>query len=421
MPTRHRREHSLPGGQPSYGAAPHGIAMEGAKLLPIVGVPYALAAMSLLLISLPLPLISAEFGLPGPLAGFLGGSVFIGMLLGAVTFGPLADRIGRKLSLEAALATLGTSTALCSLAADWAQLVAFRVLAGVGIGSTIPLCFVYLAEFTEPSTRGRTLVLLDSFWAYGWIAATILGYLVIPAYGWRAYFAASAAPVLALVPALHAVLRETPMYSERAARGRRSVLDSLKALWARGMRRVTASTWLMWFSIVFGYYSFFLWIVSYMRRMGYPLPQAYWYSMVTSFAQIPGYFAAAYLVDRWGRRPTLTSFSLATAASLVMFSLSRSPTELVLWLSMVCFFCLGAWGVVMCYTAEPYPTPLRGTGYGFASGFGRLAGIVGPTAVGLMLSCLGVAATVQAVSLLFVILAADMLLLGVETKGRELE
>jgi len=375
--------------------------------------------MTLLLISLPLPLISKEFGLPGPLAGFLGGSVFIGMFLGATSFGFIADRIGRKKALEAALSIFGLATILCSLTSNWFHLILLRVLTGIGIGATIPLCFVYLAEFTEKSTRGRVLVLLDSFWAYGWIIATLIGYLVIPVYGWRSYFVTSGVPILLSLPILHLLLQETPLYSSRA-RERASLFVNLKTLWSKELIRATLSTWIMWFFMVFGYYSFFLWIIGYMRKLGYPLPTAYFYSLLTSFAQLPGYFSAAYLIDKWGRKPTLSSYSLITAISIIGFSLSRSPLELVFWLSLICFFCLGAWGVVMCYTAEPYPTPVRGTGYGFASGFGRIAGIVGPTLIGYLLSALGLASTLQIVSLAFIVLTLDMLILGIETKGKEL-
>jgi len=392
--------------------------MKYIKLLCLIGLPYALAAMTLLLISLPLPLISKEFGLLGPLAGFLGGSVFIGMFLGATSFGFIADKVGRKSALEIALLIFGLATILCSLASNWLHLIMLRVLTGIGIGATIPLCFVYLAEFTEKTTRGRVLVLLDSFWAYGWIVATLLGYLVIPVYGWRSYFITSGIPILLSLPILHFSLRETPLYVSKGRRA--SLLTNLKTLWSKSLIRATLCTWIMWFSMVFGYYSFFLWIIGYMRRLGYPLPTAYLYSLLTSFAQLPGYFSAAYLIDKWGRKPTLSTYSLVTAVSVIGFSFSRSSFEIVLWLSLICFFCLGAWGVVMCYTAEPYPTHVRGTGYGFASGFGRIAGIIGPTLIGYLLSGLGLTTTLQVVSLAFVVLALDMLFLGIETKGKEL-
>ncbi len=384
-----------------------------------IGVPYAFAALTLLLISLPLPLISEEFGLPGVLAGFLAGSVFIGMFIGATSFGWLADRVGRKKALQIALLILGLSTLLCSFSTDWLQLILLRVLTGIGIGSTIPLCFVYLSEFTEPSTRGRVLVLLDSFWAYGWILATLLGFLVIPGFGWRTYFVSSAIPVLASLAILHYFLPETPLYLAKAKKI--SPLSALKQLWSKDLRKITAGIWVMWFFIVYGYYSFFLWIIGYMRKIGYPLPEAYFYNLLTSLAQIPGYFLAALLVDRVGRKPTLIGFSAATAISILGFSLSKTPLELVLWLSLIDFFCLGAWGVVMTYTAEPFPTYIRGAGYGFASGFGRIAGIVGPTLTGYMLSRLSVERALQVISIAFIVIALDIAVLGVETRGRELK
>lgn len=392
--------------------------MKIVRLLLLIGVPYALAAMSLLLISLPLTLISKEFGVAGPLAGFIGGSVFIGMFLGAILLGSAADKIGRKKSLILALLILGLSTLSCSLVKNWMQLIVLRIITGIGIGSTIPLCFVYLTEFTKKENRGKVLVLLDSFWAYGWIIATLLGYFVIPQYGWRMYFMASSVPVILVALLLAITLHETPMYASQ--RLSLSFLERLKVLWSRELIRMTLCTWIMWFTMVFGYYSFFIWIIGYMRKMGYPLPAAYFYSLITSFAQIPGYFSAAYLVDKVGRKKTLISYTIATAISVMGFAYSKTAEELVLWLSLICFFCLGAWGIVMCYTGEVFPTRVRGTGYGFASGFGRIAGIVGPTLVGYLLTTIGLINTLCLVALVFILLAIDMAILGIETKNIEL-
>ena len=389
------------------------------RLLLLTGIPYAIVAMTLLLISLPLPLLSSEFEIPEIYAGFLGGSVFIGMFLGATFFGVLADRIGRKRSLVLALILLGLSTLICSVTPSWETFILMRVLTGLGIGGSIPVFFVYLAEFTGLEDRGKTLVLLDSFWAYGWIIASFLGFMVIPAYGWRSYFLVSSVIIFLTAIPLHFLLRETPLYRKRGRRVK--IIESIKLLWSKTLRRATASTWIMWFSMVFGCYSFFLWIIGYMRRMGFNLPEAYALNLLTSFAQIPGYFSAAYLIDKVGRKPTLVSYALLTALSVFGFSSATSPIGVTTWLSLVCFFCLGAWGVVMCYTSEPYPTSVRGTGYGFASGFGRIAGIIGPTIIGFLLQSLELSGTLSVVSFAFIILAVDMAILGLETKGKELE
>jgi len=182
-------------------------------LLLVIGIPYCFVAMDVLLISLVLPLLRVQWVLPGELTGFLAGSSFIGMFIGASGWGYISDFIGRKKSLELTIITFTIFTGLSALAWDWSSLILMRILTGVGLGGCIPICFVYLSEFIPAKNRGSFLVLLDSFWAYGWILATLLGYLVVTPYGWRAFFLTGAVPVVTVL-IVHLALPESIRYLE---------------------------------------------------------------------------------------------------------------------------------------------------------------------------------------------------------------
>jgi len=416
------------------------------KLLAVIGTPYTFVAMDLLLISLALPSITKAFDIPARIAGFLAGSVFIGMMVGAATWGFLADLLGRKKALELTILIYSLFTGLTAASWSWQAIVAFRILTGVGLGGCIPLCFVYLSEFIPAAHRGRFLVLLDSFWAVGWILASLLGYLIIPKLGWRYYFIAGSLPILSLI-LTHLYLPRSIRFLEDKGRTREAVKElekiavktgvkieeiapeekpreqkvPVKELWSKEYRKRTIFAWIMWFCMVYGYYSLFLWIVKFMAATGYPVPKAMYYALTTSLAQLPGYFTAAYLVDTIGRKPVLTSYLLLTAASTAAFSTAKTPVEIVAYLSAISFFCLGAWGVVMTYTAEVYPTRVRGTGYGAASGFGRIAGLIGPTIIGFLLETYGVKTSILATALVFLVGALNVVILGIETKGLTLE
>ncbi|OYT62234.1 MAG: MFS transporter [Thermofilum sp. ex4484_15] len=412
-----------------------------------VGMPYLFVAMDLLLISLALPYLSKAFHLPGALAGFVAGSIFIGMMIGASLWGFLADVLGRKRALQLTVTMYAIFTGLSALSWNWISMTILRIVTGIGMGGTIPLCFVYLSEFIPAKHRGKFLVLLDSFWAYGWIMASLLGYLIIPKLGWRFYFLFGTIPILTLIP-LQLYLPESVRFLEE--KGRKGEAEkalrevSKKAgytlpkqlgyaksgaevkvtvweLWSSKYRRRTLFSWILWFCMVYGYYSFFLWIIKFVAGLGYPVPKAMFYALITSFAQIPGYFLSAWLVDKIGRRPTLTTFLVLTAASIFGFAYSKTSLELIAWIAVISFFCLGAWGVVMTYTAEVYPTRIRGTGYGAASGFGRLAGLIGPTIIGFLLDRYGLFVALTVTSASFLVGALDTLILGIETKGKTLE
>src|SRR5207247_9776137 len=94
--------------------------------------------------------------------------------------------------------------------------------------------------------------------------------------------------------------------------------------------------------------------------------------------QVPGYFVAAWRVERWGRKPTLVAYLAGTALSAVMFGNAGTGTDAFVWAALLSFFDLGVWGVVYAYTPELYPTAVRATGAGVAAAVGRRGGIIGP-------------------------------------------
>ena len=140
-----------------------------------------------------------------------------------------------------------------------------------------------------------------------------------------------------------------------------------------------------------------------------------------TLAQIPGYFVASMLVDRIGRKPTMTIFILGTAVSAYMFGGAVSDAQIYLWGCLMSFFNLGAWGVLYTYSPELYPTEARSTGVGWAAAFGRIGGILAPMVVGGMMTGPD---KIPMVFMMFtgvlIIVALDMLILGDETKQKAL-
>ena len=142
--------------------------------------------------------------------------------------------------------------------------------------------------------------------------------------------------------------------------------------------------WVLWFEMVFSYYGIFTWLPQILAATnGYDLGRSFGAVLLITLAQVPGYFSAAYLVERWGRKPTLVTYLLGSAAAALLMGLrglgaEASGAELILWGSLGSFFNLGAWGVVDGYTPELYPTYARGSGAGWAAGIGRIGGIAGP-------------------------------------------
>jgi putative MFS transporter len=300
------------------------------------------------------------------------------------------------------------------------------------------------------------IVLLESFWAYGTILAGIVAITVVANYGWRWGFAVGALPAL-YVAYLRRALPESPRFLaekgrapeadavvrrvERAGGGAlltlapaiaptRAGRTRMAELWTGRYARRTAMLWILWFGVVLTYYAMFLWIPSLLVARGFDAArpgQANMLFFLSTLAQVPGYFSAAWLVERWGRKPTLVVFLLGTAVSAFMFGNIGAGTDVahanlvLLWLSLLSFFNLGAWGVVYTYTPELYPTSIRATGAGVAAAVGRVGGIVGPYLTPLLVTAVATNGTFAVFMVLLVITAAAVAVLGEETRGRSLE
>jgi MFS transporter, putative metabolite:H+ symporter len=193
------------------------------QLLLVCGVTWAADAAEVLLLAFALPAISAEFSLSRAASGLLVTSTFLGMLIGAWFWGPVADRVGRRAGFQVTVLVFAVFGTLSALAPTAGTLMVLRALTGFGLGGALPLDFALYAEYLPSRNRGRNLVLLESFWALGTVAAAGLALLLIPTVGWRPLLACSALAA-ALVWWIRRQVLESPRYlaaSGRTAEARR--------------------------------------------------------------------------------------------------------------------------------------------------------------------------------------------------------
>jgi putative MFS transporter len=193
-------------------------------------------------------------------------------------------------------------------------------------------------------------------------------------------------------------------------------------LWSAPYRKRTICLWILWFGMVYSYYGIFTWLPSLLVKSGHDLVKSFEFLLYMTLAQIPGYFVAAYLVDRIGRKPTLSGFLAACAGCAYLFGNAVTISDILLWGCLLSFFNLGAWGLLYTYTPEMYPTHARGTGVGSAAAFGRIGGILAPIVVGALFTGPDTFATIFAMfTAVLLIIALNVMLLGEETMNRSLE
>ena len=437
------------------------------RLLVGSGAGWALDAMDVGLISFVIVVLAQQWGLTTSERSWIVTIGFIGMAIGATLGGRLADRFGRRTVFAATLVVYGLATGASALVGGLALFLVLRFFVGLGLGAELPVASTLVSELSPTRIRGRLVVVLESFWALGWILAAVIGFYVVPRGedGWRWGLA------LGLVPAVYAIvvrlgLPESAVWLERRGRhdeaeqvvrgfedsagvapatpmtkgepaavaGTRAMVTAPGAtatapgptarpgLWSAALRRRTLGIWLVWFGVNFAYYGAFLWIPSLLVARGHDVTTSFGYTLIITLAQLPGYALAAVLVEVWGRRSTLAVFLIGSAIAAWFFGQSDSPTSIIVAGSALSFCNLGAWGALYAITPEIYPTTVRGSGAGAAAGFGRLASIAAPLTVPVLLERGGADGDVVVFSLFavaFVVAAAAAFLLP-ETRGREL-
>ncbi|OWA37819.1 MFS transporter [Saccharibacillus sp. O16] len=393
------------------------------SLLASVGMSWFFDAMDVALISFVAAALAKEWLLKPQELGVLTAINSVGMALGAACAGILADRFGRKSVLLWTLLIFSLASGLSAVATGFIMLCILRFVGGFGLGGELPVASTLVSESVPANERGRTVVLLESFWAGGWIAAAIIAYFIIPHFesGWRIAFALGALPALYALY-LRRKIDDSPRFlTQKAKIEKVSLRQRFAQVWAPEYRKTTIMLWILWFTVVFSYYGMFLWLPQVMVYKDYSLTKSFEYVLIMTLAQLPGYFTAAYFIEKFGRKFVLVVYLVLTAASAIWFGLADTTASLIAAGICLSFFNLGAWGGLYAYTPEHYPTAIRTTGAGLAASFGRVGGIIAPFLVGWLISQ-GVAITwiFTMFCVMILIGAAAVAFLGKETKGTEL-
>jgi putative MFS transporter len=422
------------------------------RLLLVAGAGWAMDAMDVGLISFIMAALAPQWHLSAGTVAWIGSVGFVGMALGASLGGSVADRVGRRAVFAGTLLIYGVATGAAALSWSVGSLLVFRFLIGFGLGAELPVASTLVSEFAPVRIRGRIVVLLEAFWAAGWILAALVGTFVVPrsAEGWRWAFALGALPALysgivrralpesvrflesrgrtaeaeTVVRRFEAQAGVAPPVDARLATEPAAVVEptrvGLGTLWSGGLARRTLALWLVWFGINFAYYGAFIWLPALLVQRGFTLAKSFHFTLYMTFAQLPGYAVSAWLIERWGRRPTLAVFLAGSAASALLFARAGSDASVLAAGCLLSFFNLGAWGAVYAATPEVYPTAVRATGAGWAAGFGRIASILAPLCVPPLLAAGGPQAVFGTFAAFFAVAIVGALLLP-EWRGRGLD
>ena len=375
------------------------------RLLFIVGTAWLFDAMDVAMLSFIMPLLKTEWSLSPLQLGTVSAATSVGMIFGAVICGILADRFGRKHVLIYTLMLFSLGNLLLTVAPNVNVFILIRFITGIGLGGELPVAATVIADHYHGTQQSRMLVLADSFWAIGWLLASVLAFYVMPLVGWRVTV------LLTAVTVLYALMmrRHLPVDQPSVAPTR----PSYKVLWQPAYRKQTLLLSALWFIVMLTYYGMFLWLPSILVMRGFTIVHSFGYTLLITVAQLPGYYLAAYLMGKLQRKTVLLIYLVGTVISVLAFSVANSDLTVLASGAWLSFFDLGAWGTLIALTPGQFPQAIRGTGMGTAQSIGRIGATIGPYMVGLLLQFKLPLTAILSVFIGFLLIGIALLAFGV--------
>jgi putative MFS transporter len=425
------------------------------KIRAIIGTATFFDGFDAVAIAFVLPTLIGLWHLGPSEIGFLLSSGFFGQLIGASSFGWLAERYGRIRVLNWTILILSLFGLACAFAWSYWSLAGFRFLQGLGLGGEIPVAATFVSEIARSKSRGRFVLLYQILLPIGFMAASLSSIVIVPNFGWQWMFIVGAIPAI-LTIFLRRLVPESPRWL--AKQGRVAEADEIMkrietiveresgqplpaistsipsekthggswmTLFEGLYLRRTLTIWLMWFCAASIGYGLLVWLPTILRTVyKMTIQDALIYSSISNVCVIVSAVCGAFLVDRFGRRPVFVfSFLGASIPLLALWWLGAGVTATAVIVvaalssAMISLVQLGLW----TYTPELYPTSVRSFGSGTASAWARAASIAAPNAVGFLLARSSMSAVFLMFAIMGLIGVVAVLLCRVETRGRLLE
>jgi benzoate transport len=400
--------------------APETVSPAARRALIGSAVGYAMDGFDLLILGFMLRAISAALGLGPAQAASLITATLVGAVAGGLLFGLLADRLGRVRVLTWTILLFAVATGCCALAQGYWDLLAYRTVAGLGLGGEFGIGMALVAEAWPAAKRARASAYVGLGWQAGVLAAALATPLLLPVIGWRGMFAIGLLPAAAAY-FIRRTLHEPELFvtMTEQTRNRRHSLRLLVA----DAQTVRISLGMIVLCAVqnFGYYGVMIWLPNYLSmRFGYGLTQSAVWTAVTILGMGLGIFAFGHIADRIGRRPAFLSYMLGAAVMVVVYSRLTDATALLVGGATMGFFVNGMLGGYGALMSELYPTAARATAQNVLFNIGRGIGGFGPVAIGAISVRLGFEVAIALLAVLYLVDILALWLLIPERRGAAL-
>ena len=366
----------------------------------------------LVIYGVALPLLMQEWSLSAVQAGLLASTALFGMMFGAMCFGTLSDKIGRKKTIMICVGIFSGFTFCGAFASTPVEFGILRFLAGLGIGGVMPNVVALMTEYAPKRIRSTLVALMFSGYAIGGMASALLGAWLVPVYGWKIMFYIAIIPCLAL-PLIWKFLPESLMYltSKHQTDTTRTIVSKiapeqvlttdtqfvlnevseednapLKALFQQGRSFSTFMFWIAFFMCLLMVYALGSWLPKLMIQAGYSLGASMIFLFALNIGGMVGAIGGGALADRFHIKKVLSIMFMCGALALILLGLNSPQMVLYTLIAVAGAATIGSQILLYTFVAQYYPTTVRSTGMGWASGIGRIGAIVGPVLTGALLT-----------------------------------
>ncbi len=358
-----------------------------------------------------LPLLMQEWSLSAVQAGMLASTALAGMMFGAMMFGTLADKIGRKKVIMICVVLFSGFTFAGGFASNPTEFGILRFLAGLGIGGVMPNLVALTSEYAPARLRATLVTTMFSGYAVGGVMAALLGAWFTPNFGWQIMFFIAGVPLL-LLPLIWKFLPESLTFLVKAqkhdnARQMMQRLDDqlslndqtqlalseikiaepafVSSLFKQGRTASTLLFWLAFFMCLLTLYALGSWLPKLMMAAGYSLGNSLMFLLAMNIGAVIGTVGGGILADKFHLKPVIITLCLSGAVALSLLGF-KSPQPVIYFLVAVAgASAIGGQILLYSYVAQYYPLTVRSTGIGWASAVGRSGAIVGPILIGMLL------------------------------------
>ena len=358
-----------------------------------------------------LPLLMQEWGLSAVQAGMLASTALAGMMFGAMFFGSLDDKIGRKKVIMICIVLFSGLTFAGGFASNPTEFAILRFFAGLGIGGVMPNLVALTSEYAPQKMRSTLVTTMFSGYAVGGVMAALLGSWFTPNFGWQIMFFIAGIPLF-LLPLIWKFLPESLAFivkenkQEEARRIACRLAPDLSvnekmiftlpkvdipeaanvaSLFRRGRTTNTLLFWLAFFTCLLTMYALSSWLPKLMMAAGYSMDNSLMFMMVMNIGAVVGIIGGGILADRFHLKPVLMCLGMLGGIVMSLMGFQSNQFLLYILVFLAGAASIGSQMLLYSYVAQYYPLAIRSTGIGWSSAIGRMGAIVGPILIGSLL------------------------------------